>query len=270
MSDYDKKIESALSTDKKTYQAMKKDIENLSNIKSDAEKAKAISAYQKKYLNAYNTALKKANVDLNDIVKTLKKMYPNYDIAQKNNAIHFKSSSKSNPPTNLNTDKTEIVRLNDFVETSDVSCGLGAGGDVKHTANSVETTSIAVVAGGCRNTGKKVIEYKVPKNVKSAILKIKGKLFTEGFAVGVLGVSTSLNSASFTYSGIINSIVFAPILWVGYDFSELTLNSEIEFTSGENIRLSGYSHSSSVSLVCCETHGKAKVSDIDAKVYLKR
>jgi hypothetical protein len=270
----DKKIESALKSDAKNYNAMKSDIENLSKLKDDAQKAMSIKDYQKKYSVAYGNALKKAGVDLNRIAKQLQSQYPKYIISVENHAIYFKKSDLPKITGGKTSGKTEEVKLSNFRESKDQSCALGSGGNVSQTSTSVKVTSNAVVAGGCRTFGEKILDYLIPKNVKNAKLKVKGTILVEGFAVGILGVATSFNGSYFNLdrNNIVgnSSYTTALFLWVAHNLEESDIEYESEFLPSKNINLVFYSRSSSMAGICCETHGRAEINNIDAKVVLSK
>jgi len=270
----DKKIESALKSDTKNYNAMKSDIENLSKLKDDAQKVISIKDYQKKYSVAYGNALKKAGVDLNIIAKQLQSQYPKFIVSVENHALYFKKSDLPKISGGKTSGKTEEVRLRNFVESKDQSCALGSGGNVNHSSTSIKVTSIAVVAGGCQTTGEKKLDYLVPKNVKSAKLKVSGKLLTEGFAVGVAGVARTYNSSNFNINrnniAGLTSYATAFILWVTHKIEESDFVYESDVLPGNNINLVLYSYSSSMAGLCCETHGEAEITNIDAKVLLTK
>lgn len=278
MEEYNKKIEEAMKQDSKIYKLMNDAIEKIGKLTKDSEKVKAIKAYQSQFRSAYNSALKKAGIDLNSIAKTYQSMFPSYKVSVKDNALHFANSSKKGIASSSSTSETgttETVRLTDFKDSQLKSCGLASGGDVIHTRNSVEANSFGAAVGGCRNTGNKDLTYTVPKKVKSAVLKIKAKVEIDAYAVGFIISSGSNNDASIFVRAAdatsylsVSEFIVAPVLWVAHHKETDELIYERRLNAGDRVSINCKTFSASISFLCCATNGKAKVSNINATVTL--
>ena len=218
---YSNKIEAALKKDLPRYNKMKAEAEEVSKIKDNAGKKKAMDNYANAHKQHYGHMVKNAEVNLNSLLANLKKKYPDYlfTISDDYSVLVEKKTQENNPTGDHGS--SSFKRSNDFVFASNtqpilsqskvfypsastpstiiplsftkaktIDCVVAAGAGVEFGTSSVKSTSTGVVAGGCMASGDLKNSTQLPSSgVTSIQLKLNYTLEVSGYAVGVLGSS---------------------------------------------------------------------------------
>lgn len=273
----DKQIQAAFKGNEALLQAMQKDLKPIGAMKDGKEKKNAIDTYQAKYLKDYDSILKKAGIDLNQIASKLNVILPGRKFkAQKNFSITANGSESAQTDTVLLGPQTKTVSLlKKMVDHKDLSCGAIAGSGTTFRDDSISNSVFAAEAGGCTNDSDKTLEDSVTAGAQSASIDMKANLDTAAFAVGLAGSAGSggftlikIKSGSNIKSSSVGASVVAPLAWASYAEESLD-NTRINQTLdlSENYRVSAGTHTFSVAAgIVAETHANADISNLQVKL----
>ncbi len=218
---YSNKIEAALKKDLPRYNKMKAEAEEVSKIKDNAGKKKAMDNYANAHKQHYGSMVKNAGVDLNSLLAKLKNKFPDYlfTITDEYSVLVEKRTQENSAPGDNGS--SSYGRNNDFIFASNtqpvlsqskdyyqpasttstiipltftkgksIDCALAAGAGVEFGTSSVKSTATGVIAGGCAANGNlKNSTLLSNSGVTSIKLKLNFTLEVNGYAVGVVGTS---------------------------------------------------------------------------------
>lgn len=272
MKEVDEKLIKVLKEDDKNYKFMMSDLQKMMEIEDPKVKKEAIIDYQKKYSSIYSSALKKANVDLNQIAKNFSKMFPDYDISVQNNMIKMKGTSSKYIDIIKSIGSVETIKLDDYEDDSFVDDCLRNQGFVKHENNSLMAYSSAYGANRCGSEATKTLNYTTPKNIKNAKLNINAKFNTIAELIALGGYITSETSAVIYVDNVeerklIQNLI-VPIFWTGLVDDTADIVYEKEYPEDRRIRVVYKTNSYSFCFAASFTEGQAVISDIDTKIKL--
>lgn len=281
---YSRKVEEELKKDLPRFNKMKSEAEVIEKIKDEKEKKKSADNYKNAHKAHYGNAVKKAGVDINALLSKLQSKYPSYKfsspdgysiiVEEEVNDMNLQSTGGMTATgTGVSASNTPAVRGLAFTQSKDIDCALASGGSVTFGTRSVNASTTGVVAGGCTAKGslKHSAELESGSNVQSIKLKLNYSLEVKGYAVGIIGTSSSTATAtlyakideqSSFISKSISKTALAPILWISsFDKSENFTNSvDVTASKGKKLNVTASVYSLSVSGVCCATNGYGKVN----------
>lgn len=207
---------------------MKAEAEEVSKIKDNAGKKKAMDNYANAHKQHYGQMVKNAEVDLNSLLANLKKKYPDYlfTISDDYSVLIEKKTQENNPTGDHGSatyggssdfvfasnrqpvmsqskfsyhpaSSTSTIIPLSFTKGKTIDCALAAGAGVEFGTSSVKSTATGVVAGGCSASGDLKNSTLLPSSGVSSIkLKLNFTLEVNGYAVGVLGTSVTSSSST--------------------------------------------------------------------------
>lgn len=270
--DLDEKINAAFKSDPKLKMQMDAELKKIATIKDEKIQKLAAAKYQDTYLTSYTKILAKAKVDLAEYAQQMQIILPWFKfVVDKRLFIRGFAMLELAPfvaPPAGPVSKT----ISGFTTNKQVSCGLGAGGDVTFTDNSMKANVVAAVAGCCDANGSMSFSSSL-NGAEHATFTVKYKARVEGFAIGVIGTAaiSAKSSGILQLSNIYNIEVFvlAPIAWVGYD-ERIDESTKTIIKDGFNLYdIDFFTFARACAALPSETHGSASVKDIEVLLVTK-
>lgn len=240
----DAKVEAGFKGQEKLKEEMLGQLKVISAMKGKPERTTAIATFHARYKKPYTDVLAKGGLKLDELAGQLRPMFPNLVLSVTSDLTIVgrsrNASSSRQQVTPVPTATTRDIPGSDFEVESQKSCSLAAGGDVTSTNSSLTVTALAVVAGGCSNSGTMRATVPLPAARKAAGIHAKGDLSAEALAVAIAGAAVSQSTGNFystcgdAFAGeFVSVIAVAPFLWVGsaeekQDGATLQLNAPAE------------------------------------------
>ena len=225
---YSNKIEASLKKDLPRYNKMKSEAEEVSKIKDNEGKKKAMDNYANTHKQHYGNIIKNAGVDLNSLILSLEKKFPDYlftvidgysvlfekkpqktispgdhgnSFYGKTNDPVFASNAQYDlsPATALYSpaSTTSTIIPLSFTKSKSIDCSIAAGATVEFGTSSVKSTSTGVIAGGCTARGYLNNSTILPSaGVTSIKLKLNFLIELNGYAIGAVSGSFCSSSSS--------------------------------------------------------------------------
>lgn len=254
------------------------ELERISQIKLPALRIKAIKQFQAANGEAYRGVLARAGVNMGTLAQRLGAVSPGLNFRVEN-GTHLVSIASNDvpplpPPPPQPTTRTMSLGNSDFSFDGRRDCGAVAGSLANYTRPmKILAESWAAVVGGCENSAQ--IKHQIAlANGEVATVELVGNLTVEGFATGLVGSSSSNNSASIrvgAQSVYIECYAFAPIAWVGSceeRKDNVRITAIVERAALSEVIASARSRSTAV--VAPVTNGKATAEIVSARVTFRK
>ncbi len=178
------------------------ELKALLSLKDDAARAKAIKAYQTRYLNDYRGVLKRAGIDLRAVMQRMRAIQPQFEfkLTPEQTLVGILSLDPPAPtpaptPTQDPTASTTVTSgegtltagssIDDFVDFVDRArrCSPDRrSGDVIFTARSILTTAGVLATRGCSNVGTKLHAVALAADRTAARVSLQGDNAVRVFA----------------------------------------------------------------------------------------
>lgn len=188
-----KKIESYLEkSNPQLLKELKEKAAEISKITDEAVQDKATDDFQKKYSKAYNSALKKAGVDLISFADKLKRKYKTFSFEADDFSIYFQNRTDENRGAVKKSagasGSVKVIEIKDFKRVWGEDCAGLVIPESAFTSNSAEAKSSVAVAGDCDVYAAIHADFELPADAKEIILEIS---FRHSFRVQNYGLGFS-------------------------------------------------------------------------------
>jgi hypothetical protein len=180
------------------------ELKALLSLKDDAARAKAIKAYQTRYLNDYRGVLKRAGIDLRAVVQRMRAIQPQFvfKLTPEQTVVGILSLDPPAPtpvptpvptatPTGVSTltsgdaTVTSGGSVDDFLDFSDRARRCSPDrrfGDIVFAAQSIVTTALTGAAQSCSNAGMKLHAVTLDTDRTAARVSLQGDNAVRVFA----------------------------------------------------------------------------------------